>query len=56
MPLPHPCPPGNPRKHGTDKPTCAARCKIRCRYWLFKDLVLFTLRYFIYVKQGMHYM
>lgn len=25
-------------------------------YWLFKDLVLFTLRYFIYVKQGMHYM
>jgi len=26
------------------------------RYWLFKDIVLFTLRYFIYVKQGMHYM
>ena len=27
-----------------------------CRYWLFKDLILFSLRYFVYVKQGMHYM
>lgn len=26
------------------------------RFWLVKDIVLFSLRYMVYMQQGMHYM